>query len=144
MVTDATDCSSAVTPTSGHITGVDVYVVTTGEGNCHIIVTTDSGGSIPAVVREVKVTPHLLSKTRGMFSRIFSVRQAVNHGCTVVFDLAGCFVRLPGGSKLPLLCDNGLFWLPCEFPDAPSLVVAPNSANDTKYVIHRRLCHLHA
>ena len=141
MVTDATDCSGAVTPTSGHITSVDVDV--TGEGNCPIIVTTASGGTIPAVVREVKVTPHLLSKTRGMFSRIFSVRQAVNHGCAVVFDPAGSFVRLPGGSKLPLLCDNGLFWLPCELPDAPSLVAAPSAASDTKFVIHRRLCHLH-
>ena len=111
MVTDATDCSGAVTPTSGHIIGVDVDV--TGEGNCPIIVTTASGGTIPAAVREVKVTPHLLSKTRGMFSRMFSVRQAVNHGCAVVFDPAGSFVRLPGGSKLPLLCDNVLFWLPC-------------------------------
>ena len=45
--------------------------------------------------------------------------------------------------KLPLLCDNGLFWLPCEFPGAPSLVAAPSSATDTKSVIHRRLCHLH-
>ena len=141
MVTDTTECSGAVTPTSGHINGVDVDV--TGEGNCPIIVTTDSGGTIPVVVREVKVTPHLLSKTRGMFSRIFSVRQAVNHGCTVVFDPTGSFVRLPSGSKLPLLCDNGLFWLPCEFPGAPSLVAAPSSATDTKSVIHRRLCHLH-
>ena len=58
MVTDTTECSGAVTPTSGHINGVDVDV--TGEGNCPIIVTTDSGGTIPAVVREVKVTPHLV------------------------------------------------------------------------------------
>ena len=73
MVTEESECTSDITPSSGFITGVSVDIV--GQGNCEIYVTTSSGESIPATIYGVKITPDLATRTNGAFTRIFSVRQ---------------------------------------------------------------------
>ena len=84
MVTEESDCTSDITPSSGFITGVSVDIV--GQGNCEIYVTTSSGESILATIYGVKITPDLATRTNGAFTRIFSVRQAVRNGCSVLFS----------------------------------------------------------
>ena len=68
MVTEESDCTSDITPSSGFITGVSVDIV--GQGNCEIYVTTSSGESIPATIYGVKITPDLATRTNGAFTGV--------------------------------------------------------------------------
>ena len=106
MVTEESDCTSDITPASGFITGVSVDIA--GQGNSDIYVTTSSGDSIPATIYAVKITPDLASRTNGAFTRIFSARQAVRNGCSVLFSPTKNSLSLPGGTNIPLDSENGL------------------------------------
>ena len=141
MVTEESDCTSDITPSSGYITGVSVDIV--GQGNCEIYVTTSSGESIPATIHGVKITPDLSTRTNGAFTRIFSVRQAVRNGCSVLFSPTENSLSLPDGTNIPLDSENGLYWLPFGFPAASDTPVAAPNPLVSKTLIHRRLCHLH-
>ena len=141
MVTEESDCTSDITPSSGFITGVSVDIV--GQGNFEIFVTTSSGESIPATIYGVKITPDLATRTNGAFTRIFSVRQAVRNGCSVLFSPTENSLSLPDGTNIPLDSENGLYWLPFGFPTASDTPVAAPSPLVSKTLIHRRLCHLH-
>ena len=99
MVTEESDCTSDIAPSSGFITGVSVDIV--GQGNCEIYVTTSSGESIPATIYGVKITPDLATRTNGAFTRIFSVRQAVRNGCSVLFSPTENSLSLPDGTNIP-------------------------------------------
>ena len=107
MVTEESDCTSDITPLSGFITGVSVDIV--GQGNCEIYVTTSSGESIPATIYGVKITLDLATRTNGAFTRIFSVRQAVRNGCSVLFSPTENSLSLPDGTNIPLDSENGLY-----------------------------------
>ena len=141
MVTEESDCTSDITPLSGFITGVSVDIV--GQGNCEIYVTTSSGESIPATIYGVKITPDLATRTNGAFTRIFSVRQAVRNGCSVLFSPTENSLSLPDGTNIPLDSENGLYWLPFGFPTSSDTPVAAPSPLVSKTLIHRRLYHLH-
>ena len=141
MVTEESDSTSDITPSSGFITGVSVDIV--GQGNCEIYVTTSSGESIPATIYGVKITPDLATRTNGAFTRIFGVRQAVRNGCSVLFSPTENSLSLPDGTNIPLDSENGLYWLPFGFPTASDTPVAAPSPLVSKTLIHRRLCHLH-
>ena len=134
MVTEESDCTSDITPASGFITG---------QGNCDIYVTTSSGDSILATIYGVKITPDLATRTNGAFTRIFSVRQAVRNGCSVLFSPTENSLSLPDGTNIPLDSENGLYWLPFGFPTASDTPVAAPSPLVSKTLIHRKLCHLH-
>ena len=140
MVTDESDCVPPIVPDSGHISGVSVDIV--GQGDCQVTVVTESGSILPATIHDVKITPGLSQKTNGSFCRIFSVRQAVRHGCKVVFSPSANYLALPDGTKVSLESDNGLYWLPCNFSASTTHVAAPSPAV-SKLLLHRRLAHLH-
>ena len=114
-----------------------------GQGNCEIYVTSSSGESIPATIYGVKITPDLATRTNGAFTRIFSVRQAVRNGCSVLFSPTENSLSLPDGTNIPLDSENGLYWLPFGFPTASDTPVAAPNPLVSKTLIHRRLCHLH-
>ena len=145
MVTNDTNCLPlTVQPCTGHISGVGVDIV--GTGDCRVCVTTASGASLSAVIHSVKITPDLSSRSDGNFCRIFSVRQAINHGCTVSFYPSGGYLALPSGTRVPLYCENGLYWLSCSFPSDVTSEDVPMAAPSpvlSKSLMHRRLCHLH-
>ena len=122
MVTEESDCTSDITPASCFITGVSVDIA--GQGNCDVYVTTSSGDLIPATIYGVKITPDLATRTNGAFTRIFSVRQAVRNGCSVLFSPTENFLSLPDGTNIPLDSENGLYWLPFGFPTASDTPVA--------------------
>ena len=114
-----------------------------GQGNCEIFVTTSSGDSIPATIYGVKITPDLATRTNGAFTRIFSVRQAVRNGCSVLFSPTENSLSLPDGTHIPLDSENGLYWLPFGFPATSDTPIAAPSPLVSETLIHRRLCHLH-
>ena len=141
MVTKESNCTSDITPASGFITGVSVDIA--GQKKCDIYVTTSSGDSIPAIIYGVKITPDLATRTNGAFTRIFSVRQVVRNGCSVLFSPTENSLSLPDGTNIPLDSENGLYRLPFGFPATSDTLVAAPSPLVSKTLIHRRLCHLH-
>ena len=123
MNTEESECTVNIVPSSGFITGVSVDIV--GQGDCDIQVVTSSGQSLSATIHDVKITPDLSARTNGAFTRIFSVRQAVRNGCSVLFSPTVNSLSLPDGTVIPLVTDNGLYWLEFEFPaDAAETPVA--------------------
>ena len=78
-----------------------------------------------------------------LLTRIFSARQAVRNGCSVLFSPTENSLSLPDGTNIPLDSENGLYWLPFGFPTASDTPVAAPSPLVSKTLIHRRLCHLH-
>ena len=141
MNTEESECTVNIVPSSGFITGVSVDIV--GQGDCDIQVVTSLGQSLSATIHDVKITPDLSARTNGAFTRIFSVRQAVRNGCSVLFSPTVNSLSLHDGTVIPLVIDNGLYWLEFEFPaDAAETPVGAASHAISKATVHRRLCHV--